>query len=107
MVGKVISEEEAMSEGNAQCSICMDTIHTPVVLPCKHVFCDNCISSWLEMNSTCPLCRKPIRQHGDWLHANGSSTLFPIVFFSVCSKSKNASAAGFEPARGDPIRFQV
>ena len=26
MVGRVISEEEAMSEGNAQCSICMDEV---------------------------------------------------------------------------------
>ena len=51
------------------CSICMDTLDTPVILPCTHVMCGACILQWMRMPgssggpnkcSVCPECRAPI-----------------------------------------------
>jgi hypothetical protein len=44
------------------CSICMnDIIHTnKVVTPCKHTFCNNCLTQWLFTKTSCPMCRKDI-----------------------------------------------
>lgn len=39
------------------CPVCFDKICTPVLLPCEHVFCKNCVIEWIKINSSCPLCR--------------------------------------------------
>ena len=44
------------------CSICMGDLNQPVISPCAHVFCRNCITQWLERRPPpgCPLCRLPV-----------------------------------------------
>ncbi|KAG1670539.1 hypothetical protein FOA52_015404 [Chlamydomonas sp. UWO 241] len=44
----------------ADCSICLDNMEHPVVTPCAHWFCRECISGWLSTKDTCTLCRKPL-----------------------------------------------
>src|SRR5437870_1594728 len=45
------------------CSICGDVFLQPVQRPlCEHVFCRECIESWLEKQNTCPQCRKPLNK---------------------------------------------
>lgn len=34
--------------------------HTPVQLPCAHIFGQSCLSEWLKNHTTCPLCRTEI-----------------------------------------------
>lgn len=48
--------------GDSECAICrMDYVigEKITVLPCNelHHFHDECITSWLNVNMTCPLCR--------------------------------------------------
>lgn len=40
------------------CSICLDKIHRPVKLECKHSFCLTCIFQASVDRRTCPLCRR-------------------------------------------------
>ncbi|CAG2117580.1 unnamed protein product, partial [Medioppia subpectinata] len=40
------------------CSICQDIFNTPVTTSCRHTFCEDCITEWLESNTTCPNDRK-------------------------------------------------
>lgn len=54
-----------MEEESLRCAICWDGVEEPVVLSCKHVYCGDCIGSWMDLNlrnlvePSCPSCRKP------------------------------------------------
>lgn len=45
---------------NNPCSICADDIEDGklAITVCGHVFCIDCLKSWLDQNSMCPMCRK-------------------------------------------------
>ncbi|CAN8321764.1 unnamed protein product [Cochlearia groenlandica] len=48
------------TEENLQCSVCLDEceIGTEVKqMPCKHKFHGECLLPWLELHSSCPVCR--------------------------------------------------
>lgn len=60
---KKVDKEMLGSEGQAECSICMDNVElgTDVtVLPCNHWFHGDCVTAWLKEHDTCPHCRKSI-----------------------------------------------
>ncbi|TYI48490.1 hypothetical protein E1A91_D13G252500v1 [Gossypium mustelinum] len=43
-----------------QCSVCLDDLKTgneAKEMPCKHKFHGECILPWLELHSSCPVCR--------------------------------------------------
>ncbi|KAM5582206.1 E3 ubiquitin-protein ligase SIRP1-like [Rosa sericea] len=45
---------------NLQCSVCLDDFKIGVEakeMPCKHKFHGDCILPWLELHSSCPVCR--------------------------------------------------
>jgi hypothetical protein len=44
---------------NEECSICLDKDYTQTwtILPCAHKFHGSCVSTWLQTNQTCPICR--------------------------------------------------
>lgn len=43
------------------CSICLNKIKNKAKLDCcSHLFCYNCIKSWIAIKSTCPQCRRII-----------------------------------------------
>jgi len=39
------------------CSICWENKSNMVQTNCNHIFCKNCIDSWLEEKNNCPVCR--------------------------------------------------
>lgn len=46
------------------CGICLDekTTRQKVALACRHIFCAECVSDWIEVgeHANCPLCRKVV-----------------------------------------------
>ena len=41
-----------------ECSICMNDIESDwQTTNCNHIFHNKCLSEWLEVNNSCPLCR--------------------------------------------------
>ena len=43
-----------------ECSICLTEVNEgqdTILLPCGHMFHDECVTKWLKIHNTCPLCR--------------------------------------------------
>ncbi|MBA0710356.1 hypothetical protein Golax_009649, partial [Gossypium laxum] len=67
--GAYATSEQVNAAGDL-CAICQEKMHAPILLRCKHIFCEDCVSEWFERERTCPLCRalvKPadLRSYGD------------------------------------------
>lgn len=39
------------------CSVCKSIFRDPVLLPCSHSFCRECLQGSMKVNMNCPLCR--------------------------------------------------
>ncbi|CAG2230831.1 TRIM56 [Mytilus edulis] len=64
------------------CAICLETLKTPKVLPCSHLFCEVCISEYIistankpgQKTYNCPVCRveieinNPTSHNSTWVH---------------------------------------
>jgi len=53
--GSVIDADDVPAD--FECAICQDVLNRPVVLPCKHLFCSECLAASLKLKHMCPLCR--------------------------------------------------
>uniref|UniRef100_A0A672JGR7 Helicase-like transcription factor n=1 Tax=Salarias fasciatus TaxID=181472 RepID=A0A672JGR7_SALFA len=51
------------SGSDEECSVCLDSVHLPVITHCAHVYCRPCIAQVIstEQNARCPLCRSEIK----------------------------------------------
>lgn len=56
------NQEMSSPPGPVECSICLGTISNRAVIdPCRHDFDYDCIKSWTNVNSNCPVCRCPVK----------------------------------------------
>jgi hypothetical protein len=53
---KITMEKEQI----VKCAICDDNL-SDVQTDCKHLFCEYCITIWLDKSNTCPYCREEIK----------------------------------------------
>jgi Ring finger domain len=63
-----------------QCPICQDLPREPLKLQCGHIFCETCITEWLDRERTCPMCRSTVRHDGLQSYGNGTTSMLPSVF---------------------------
>ncbi|XP_043703850.1 BRCA1-associated RING domain protein 1-like [Telopea speciosissima] len=42
-----------------KCSLCLNLLNRPLLMPCDHIFCSSCILRSTEFGSECPACRSP------------------------------------------------
>lgn len=56
-----------------ECTLCYELLYYPVTLPCKHVFCKQCLDSHVENNGfSCPICRHRL---SNWLRKLNTNKL--------------------------------
>lgn len=77
--GAYATSEQVKAAGDL-CIICQEKMHAPVVLRCKHVFCEECVSEWFERERTCPLCRSLVRAADLRSFGDGSTSLLFQLF---------------------------
>ena len=62
---KVLTNISKIKEGEIElkdnCSICLDKIENPVVTPCGHMFCSDCLKQCLNFQKKCPECRNSLK----------------------------------------------
>ncbi|KAK5649439.1 hypothetical protein RI129_000468 [Pyrocoelia pectoralis] len=76
-LGSFPSKDQIQTAGN-HCPICHDEYDTPILLQCRHIFCESCVSTWFDREQTCPLCRAKIVDDPSW--RDGSTTFFIQLF---------------------------
>lgn len=62
------------------CCICTCILEDPVESPCRHVFCSQCIKTWLSNQKSCPHCRAPV-------HKRDLQSVVPLLK-NIISKQK-------------------
>ncbi|XP_019412727.1 PREDICTED: RING finger and transmembrane domain-containing protein 1-like [Lupinus angustifolius] len=77
--GAYATSEQVNAAGDL-CAICQEKMHVPVLLRCKHIFCEDCVSEWFERERTCPLCRALVKPADLKSFGDGSTSLF-LQFF--------------------------
>ncbi|XP_059196159.1 tripartite motif containing 35-28 [Centropristis striata] len=53
-----MSEEAQPLQQDLTCPVCQGIFRDPVLLPCTHSFCKECLQKSFEFNKKCPVCRK-------------------------------------------------
>ncbi|KAM5556917.1 E3 ubiquitin-protein ligase RNFT1 [Rosa sericea] len=67
---------EQVNAAGDLCAICQEKMHAPILLRCKHIFCEDCVSEWFERERTCPLCRAVVKPADLRTFGDGSTSLF-------------------------------
>ena len=71
-----IQEDEAEADA-IQCAVCLDECEVGSQvkeMPCKHKFHTNCILPWLQLHSSCPVCRYQLPTDDSKLLSHPSSS---------------------------------
>ncbi|CAG9854759.1 unnamed protein product [Phyllotreta striolata] len=76
-IGSSPSKDQIQTAGE-HCPICHDEYETPVLLQCRHIFCENCVTTWFDREQTCPLCRAKIVDDPSW--RDGSTSYFMQLY---------------------------
>ncbi|KAH7667444.1 Zinc finger RING/FYVE/PHD-type protein [Dioscorea alata] len=77
--GSHATTEQVVAAGDL-CAICQEKMHAPILLRCKHIFCEDCVSEWFERERTCPLCRALVKPADLRSFGDGSTSLFFQLF---------------------------
>lgn len=56
------ANKEELDESD-KCAVCWETLDKARRLPCSHIFHQNCLRSWLEQDTSCPICRKSLQDN--------------------------------------------
>lgn len=87
-----IKEEEA----GLECCVCLDDFEMGTVgkqMPCKHIFHSDCLLPWLQLHSSCPVCRYQLPTSEDETNGGGGG--------GGGSSSSSSSSQGSESTRDD------
>lgn len=93
----------------SQCSICLDDLEIRAEakeMPCKHKFHSRCILPWLELHSSCPVCRFQLPANKSKLESSsGSGNSNTEAETGIGASQQNSNAEG--DGRNGGRRFTI
>ncbi|XP_026326186.1 E3 ubiquitin-protein ligase RNF115-like [Hyposmocoma kahamanoa] len=93
-----VTAEQAAT--NTSCSVCWEAFtigETISRLDCGHIFHSTCISPWLQLHATCPICRRSL------LPAAPADAEPPPSDSSAPSDTSTSTYSAFAPRRFEPV----
>jgi len=75
--GKTPSADQMKASGGF-CPICQDAYQEPTMLHCQHIFCEECVATWFDRDTTCPMCRAKVSEDPSW--RDGATSQFIQLF---------------------------
>jgi len=75
--GKTPNQDQMKASGGF-CPICQDNYQEPTMLHCKHIFCEECVATWFDRDTTCPMCRAKVSEDPSW--RDGATSQFIQLF---------------------------
>lgn len=57
-----MSDEQLPLQQDLTCPVCQGIFRDPVLLPCTHSFCRECLQRSFQFNKTCPVCREAFQE---------------------------------------------
>lgn len=57
-----INEDPLPLQQDLSCPVCKGIFNNPVLLPCTHSFCQECLQRSVQYSKKCPLCRKAFEE---------------------------------------------
>ncbi|XP_027332016.1 E3 ubiquitin-protein ligase RNFT1-like [Abrus precatorius] len=76
----VYATMEQVNAAGDLCAICQEKMQAPILLRCKHIFCEDCVLEWFERERTCPLCRALVKPADLRTFGDGSTSLLFQLF---------------------------
>ncbi|KAK0715646.1 RAD5-like protein [Lasiosphaeris hirsuta] len=49
-------------ESQEECAVCIESMTSPVITHCKHIFCRACITKVIDIQHKCPMCRAELSE---------------------------------------------
>ncbi|KAK9857998.1 hypothetical protein WJX84_007148 [Apatococcus fuscideae] len=91
-------------EGLQACPICLSEIQEQVakavILPCMHVFCLGCLSQWIALKRSCPMCKRRVQGYLYGIESESS--------FKECTIPRSPSPPRSPPRRhGHPSQHAL
>lgn len=59
-VGAPPESDHVVRIDERECPICYESASVPFMTACNHVFCEECMLTWLRTSNSCPCCRRRV-----------------------------------------------
>lgn len=67
-----MASQDDMTVNDDNCAVCWEKMESARKLPCGHLFHNSCLLSWLEQDTSCPICRVSLNETPSENDPNGN-----------------------------------
>mmetsp|Transcript_4770 Transcript_4770/g.8478 ORF Transcript_4770/g.8478 Transcript_4770/m.8478 type:complete len:545 (+) Transcript_4770:241-1875(+) len=98
-----LAVKKAKGREDGSCPVCLSDYEPEaqiMELPCKHQFCKECVTKWLETKNSCPLCRSAVDTSSRTQEGGPDMQGFMQVFEQLRQRAQAAAQEGAQEEAG-------